>query len=306
VANARWGKESAAVDPSTFQQADVRFVQPGYFQVMRTPVIAGRDFTDAENSEETKAIVIDRVLAQKAFPGESAVGKRLLVRLRANEPELLDIVGVVDHQRNASLAEDGRETIYVTDGFIGFGNTTRWVVRTACSAGATCDPTAVAPMVRRIVTELDPRTPVAQLQPLQAFVDRAMAQTRFALALITIFAAVAALLACVGLYGVLATTVRQRTTELGVRLALGAPRSTVFRLVIGEGLSLTAMGIVAGLLAAFAMTRVMQSMLVGIAPTDPLTFVAVVTMFVVVAFLACWIPARRAATLDPMRALRQE
>ena len=133
-----------------------------------------------------------------------------------------------------------------------------------------------------------------------------MASTRFALVLIAAFAIIAALLACVGLYGVLATTVRQRTTELGVRLALGASRSSVFRLVVGEGLSLTAFGLVAGLAAAFAVTRVMQSMLVGIAPTDPLTFAAVALLFVIVAVLACWFPARRAAALDPMNALRQD
>jgi putative ABC transport system permease protein len=141
---------------------------------------------------------------------------------------------------------------------------------------------------------------------MDAYVEQSMASTRFALVLIAAFAIIAALLACVGLYGVLATTVRQRTTELGVRLALGASRASVFRLVVGEGLSLTAFGLVAGLAGAFAVTRVMQSMLVGIAPTDPLTFGAVALLFVVVAALACWFPARRAAALDPMNALRQD
>jgi putative ABC transport system permease protein len=306
VRNARWGTEAAAADPSTFQQADVRAILPGYFDVMRTRVIEGRVLNETDNTPDSKTILIDRVLAAKAFPNASAVGKRLLVRIRGNEPELLEVAGVVDHQRHETLAADGRETIYVTSGFLGFGAANRWAVRLACSTPATCDPTSITPLVRRAVSEINPRTPVSEVQTMEAYVEQSMASTRFALVLIAAFAIIAALLACVGLYGVLATTVRQRTTELGVRLALGASRASVFRLVVGEGLSLTAFGLAAGLAGAFAVTRVMQSMLVGIAPTDPLTFGSVALLFVVVAALACWFPARRAAALDPMNALRQD
>ena len=306
VANARWGTEAAAADPASFQQADVRVVLPGYFQAMGTRLIAGRAFTDEDNRQERTGIIIDRILAAKAFPNASAVGRQLLVRVRTQEPELLQVIGVVDHQRHETLAADGREQIYLTDAFMGTGGANQWAVRLSCADGTECDPNSIAPAVKRIVAELDPRTPVSEMQPMQVFVDRAMATTRFSLALVAIFAGIAALLACVGLYGVLATTVRLRTNELGVRLALGAPTASVFRLVIGEGLKLTSAGIVVGLVAAFAVTRLLQSLLVGVAPTDPVTFGGVILLFIVVATVACWIPSRRAASMDPLQALRQD
>jgi putative ABC transport system permease protein len=296
--NARWGTPEAASDPAKFQQADVRAVLPGYFQAMGTRLLAGRAFTEADNTEDATGILVDRVLAEKAFPGRSAVGQRLLVRLRGNEPEPLEIIGVVDHQRHETLVADGREAIYVTDGFVGTGVASRWAVRTVG------DPADLAPTVRRIVAELDARTPIAEMQSMQVLVSRAMAHTRFALVLIGVFAAVAALLACVGLYGVLATAVRQRTTELGVRLALGAPAGSIFRLVVREGLTLSATGIVVGGLAALPLTGVMRSLLVGVGATDPTTFASVALLFLGVAALASWAPGRRAARLDPTHALR--
>ena len=156
------------------------------------------------------------------------------------------------------------------------------------------------------MNELDARIPVADVQPMQALVDRARGPTRFALVLIGIFAGIAALLAAVGLYGVLATAVRQRTAEIGVRMAFGSPNRDIFKLIIGEGLKLSAAGIALGLVAAFVLTRVMRSLLVGVGATDPATFAAIVALFLVIAALACWLPARRAATMDPTRALRGE
>ena len=300
TANARWGTEEAAAEPDRFEQANVRIVLPGYFESMRTPLIAGRAFTEADNRAESTDIIIDEILASKAFPGASAVGQRLLVRVRSPEAELLTVIGVVQHQRHETLAADGRETIYLTDGFMGTGAAGRWLVRTSG------DPALLAPAARGIVRELDPRTPVSEVQPMDDLVQRAMAPTRFALALIGLFAGVAALLTAVGLYGVLATAVRQRTSELGVRLALGAPTSNVFRLVVGEGLKLSGIGIAVGIVAALLVTRVMQSILVDVEPTDPGTFAIVVLFFLTVAALASWIPARRAAGLDPTQALRGE
>ena len=139
-----------------------------------------------------------------------------------------------------------------------------------------------------------------------AFVDRAMASTRFALVLIGIFAFIAAVLASVGLYGVLSTVVRQRTAEIGVRMAFGAENRAIFQMMIGQGLRLSAIGIAAGLVVAVLLTRVMGTMLVGVKPTDPLTFGAIATLFVCIAALASWLPARRAAALDPTVALREE
>ena len=156
------------------------------------------------------------------------------------------------------------------------------------------------------IARVDPESVVTDLQPMDVLVDKAQAGTRFSLLLIGVFAVIAVLLAGVGLYGVLATVVRQRTAEIGVRMALGAAPSNVFRLMIGQGLRLSAAGIGLGLIAAFGLTRVMISMLVGVKPTDPITYAAMVAVFFGIAASASWIPARRAAALDPTRALREE
>ena len=168
------------------------------------------------------------------------------------------------------------------------------------------DPNALVPAIRAAVREVDRQLPVAEVQPMTAFVNRAMASTRFALALIATFAAIAVMLAAVGLYGVLSTVVRQRTAEIGVRMAFGANTSSIFQLVIGQGLRLSAVGIALGVAGALALTRGMKTMLVGVRPTDPLTFIAIAMLFMVVAAVSSWIPARRAAGLDPNVALREE
>ena len=298
IANARWGREDAVSDPAKFQQANVHIVLPGYFEAMRTRLINGRTFTENDNRQDTKAILIDERLAAKAFPGESPVGKRLLVRVRSPEPEWLDIVGVVARQRHESLVSEGREAIFVTDAFLGSGAAGRWAVRT------TGDPGALTPAIRQILREMDARLPLAEVEPMQALVDRARAPTRFVLILSTIFAAVAAILAAVGLYGVLATAVRQRTAEIGVRIAIGAPKSSVFGLVLGEGLRLSLVGVAIGALGALALTRVLRTLLFGVGPTDIATYLISVPLFLVIAVAACWVPARRAAGLAPIEALR--
>ena len=300
IANARWGTEAAIADPSKFQQSNLHIVLPGYFQVMRSKVIEGRVFTEADNRPNAVLAVIDRNFAAKAFPGQSAVGKRLLVRVRSNEPEWFEVIGVVDRERHESLAVDGRETLFVTDGLFGFGAANRWAVRTAG------DPSGIVSAVRAAVKEVDAQVPLAEVQPMTELVDRAMASTRFALALITVFAVIAAILAAVGLYGVLSTVVRQRTAEIGVRMAFGAPTSSIFQLVIGQGLRLSAIGVALGIAGALALTRGMSTMLVGVAPTDPATFIAIALLFMAIAGVSSWLPARRAAGLDPNVALREE
>jgi len=300
IVNARWGTEAAVTDPSKFQQANVHIVLPGYFKVMRSKFIEGRDFTEADNNPNAVLAIIDRNFAAKAFPGQSAVGKRLYVRVRSNDPEWFEVIGVVDRERHETLAADSREAMFLTDGLFGHGAVARWVVRT------NGDPNALVPTIRSAMREVDRQMPVADVQPMTAFVDRAMASTRFALALIATFAAIAVVLAAVGLYGVLSTVVRQRTAEIGVRMAFGANTSSIFQLVIGHGLRLSAIGIALGAAGALALTRGMKTMLVGVRPTDPLTFVAIGVLFMAVAAVSSWIPARRAAGLDPNVALREE
>ncbi len=300
VANVRWGTESAVTDPSTFQQADLEIATPGYFDVMHIRLIDGRDFTEADNIPKGTAIIIDDVLAAKAFPGEHAVGKRLYMRSRGNDPEWMDIIGVVAHTRQYDLALDGREQMYMVDGEFGFGAGSRWVIRT------NGDPAQLAGPARAALAAVDPLVAVADVKPMSDYVTVARGPTRFALLLIGIFAGIAVALSGVGLYGVLSTVVRQRTAEIGVRMALGSSKQDIFRLVIGQGMRLSGAGIGLGLVAAFALTRVMRSMLVGVAPTDPATFGAVALLFVLIAATACWLPARRAAGLDPITALRDE
>jgi putative ABC transport system permease protein len=168
------------------------------------------------------------------------------------------------------------------------------------------DPLQIVAAVRAAIADVDRRLAIAEVQPMSAFVDKAMAPVRFTATLIGIFAVVAVVLAGVGLYGVLSTIVRQRTAEIGMRMVFGAPRASILHLVVGEGLRLSAAGIVAGLAGAFAVTRIMSSMLVGVQPTDPVTFAIIVLLFTVVAATASWLPARRASRLDPMNAIREE
>jgi putative ABC transport system permease protein len=301
----RWGTEAALADPATFRQANFHGVLPGYFETLRTRVIAGRTFTDADNNVDQRSdlprqIIIDEDLAARAFRGEPAVGKRILLRITTTEPEWYEVIGVVEHQRHSALAVRGPEAIFVPDGHFGHGFAGRWAVRT------TGDPLMAAPAIRAAIAAIDPRAALAEVQPMQAFVDRAMAPLRFTTTLIGIFACVAALLAAIGLYGVLSTIVRQRTAEIGMRMVFGAPRGSVLQLIVGEGLRLSAAGMAVGLAGAFAVTRVMASMLVGVEPTDPVTFASIALLFVVIAAGASWVPAWRASRLDPMDAIREE
>ena len=228
------------------------------------------------------------------------MGKRILYRVRTPEAQWGEIIGVVAHQRNSSLIEPGREQLYVTDGYVNHGAASWWALRTDG------DPAALANSVREVVRRYgqgDFHQPVAAdglardqgtgadalLAPADRSLldDRSDARGR-------------------GSYGVLATSVRQRTAEIGVRMALGAAPSRIFRLMVGKGIYLSAIGIAIGLLASFAFTRILASMLVEVKPTDPVTFVSVAVLFLVIAFVASWLPALRAAGLDPTTALRNE
>jgi len=303
--NLRWGLPNAAEDASLFRQATVHFVIPGYFEAMRSRILAGHAFTSADNVNNATGIIIDDLLAAKAFPGmplSQVIGKQLFCRITTPEPQMYQVIGVAAHERHLSLAEPGREAVFVVDGSGGFGFAGRWAVRTSG------DPARFASEVRRVVAAVDPLVPVGDLKPMSDYVDRAMAPTRFSLVLIGVFAIVAAVLAGVGLYGVLSTAVRQRTAEIGVRMAFGATAQSIFRLMIGQGMVLSGIGIAGGLVAAFALTGVMQraNMLVSIKPTDPLTYAAIAVLFAAIAAIACWVPSRRAASLDPNVALREE
>jgi putative ABC transport system permease protein len=301
--NGRWGLEDALADAQAFRQADYHAVLPGFFETLGTRMLAGRSFTRAEYEEGAAVAVIDRTLAEIAFPDRSlgdVPGERILVRVTTPDPVWVDVIGVVEPQRNTSLAEEGRETVYFNDKYFGSFGVLTWAVRTGA------DPMALGEAVRAEVAALDPLIPVDNLQPMTAFLDRHLVQTRFSLTLIAVFGAIALTLAAVGLYGVLAYAVRQRTAEIGVRMAFGAETGSILRLVVGQGMALSALGVGVGLVLAFGLSGVMSTLVVGISATDPVTFGSVSLIFLTVAAVACLVPAWRAARTDPVRALREE
>ena len=296
----RWGTGEALADAGKFQAADSEIVLPGYFETMQVPLLAGRTFTDQDNLPHRDFVIIDDLLARKAFHGEPAVGKRILIRIRTPQAEWVEVIGVIAHQHATSLADPGREQLYFTDAFVGSGRIDTWVIRTGN------DPTSYGSVVRNAIKEVDSRLLVTEIQPVESLIYKAQGGTRFSLLLIGVFAVIAGVLAGVGLYGVLSTAVRQRTAEIGVRMALGAEPTRIFQLVVGQGFRLIAVGIVVGLVVAFSLTRLMNAMLVGVKATDPATFAMMALLFLLIGAAASWIPARRASALDPLAALREE
>jgi putative ABC transport system permease protein len=295
----RWGLEDALTDSSKYQAVDWQIVRPGYFETIRTPLVSGRTFTEADNDPKRNLVVVDTMLAAKAFPNDQAVGKRILIRIRTAEPEWVEIIGVVGHQRVTSLSDPGREQVYFAERFLGGGGATRWAVRT------TGDPAHISNAVRAVVAEVDPQWLINEMQPMSVLVSRAQSTTRFSLVLIGVFAMMATVLVSVGLYGVLSTMVRQRTAEIGVRVALGASPGRIVRMIMGYGLRLSVVGIVIGLASAFVLTRAMRSMLVGVGPTDAMTYLIMGLVFFAIAAVSLYLPARRAAALVPTVALRE-
>jgi predicted permease len=296
----RWGTEEALSDASKYKAVDPLIVLPGYFETMRASLIEGRTYNEDDNQPGRTQVIVDKMLADRAYPGQSSIGKRILIRIQTPEPVWVEIVGVVAHERGASLSEPGREQVYLTDAYVGSGATNFWALRTGS------DPSKYMNDVRAVIKAFDPHLLITDLQPMDAVVEKAQASTRFSLLLIGAFAVIAAILAGVGLYGVLATVVRQRTAEIGIRMAVGAQPGNIFQLVVGQGLRLTAVGVAAGLFAAFAVTREMASMLVGIKATDPATFVTMAVVFFLISAASAWLPARRASALDPIVALRDQ
>ena len=297
----RYGTEEALTDETAYGQADYRIVTPGYFDTMQTRLLAGRVFSEAEfNDPGHETVMVDAKLANILWPDESAIGQRMLIRVQTVDPQWVEVVGVVEHQRASTLAEDGRETVYFTSRYLNVIGNLTWIVRT------NVDPQSLAAQARAQVALMDPLLPVAEVRTMKSYVDQASAPTRFALVLIGVFAVVALVLASVGLYSVLAYIVRQRTAEIGVRMAFGAERSHIMRLIVGQGMIPTLVGIGVGVLGAFWLTQFMASMLVGIPPNDPVTFAGIAVLFAAVAMLASYVPALRATRVDPMVALRAD
>jgi predicted permease len=274
-------------------QAGVFIVTPGYFRALGIPVLAGRAFNDRDG-EEHPAIVVNRALARQVWPGEPAVGKALMLgEFR------LEIVGVVGDVRSAGLAADPGSAVYVPS-TLAPRSTMKLFVRTAS------DPLALAGAVREAIWQVDRDLPISEVAALPQVVAADVARPRFLSVLLTLFGALALTLAAIGLYGVVAYGVGQRTHEIGIRMALGAGRARVLRNVVGQGMRWTLLGLALGLAGAFAATRLLAGLLFGVAPTDAVTFAGVALLLAAAAALASWVPARRAAATDPLTALRSE
>jgi predicted permease len=290
--------ELADGDESDLRQANVRFVGGGYFETLGTPLLAGRELVAADVDDEVVKVLVDEVLAERTWPGESAVGKRVYVKV-AMPGIWFEVAGVVGHQRQDGLTGPSRETIYFPAGYRGV-QPSRWTVRTSG------EPTAMAPGVRAAVARVDERILVENLEALTARVDRASAPTRLVSRFVGAFGLLALALALVGLYGVVTYMVRERSGEFGLRMALGAGRSGILRLVLTKGLLLSGLGIAVGLAGTFGLTRTVAGFVVGVAPTDPLTLGVAAALFVAMAVAASLVPALRAVGVDPAVTLREE
>jgi putative ABC transport system permease protein len=290
--------EGRPIPPPTSEfVADVRAVDSQYFRAMRIRVMRGEPFDARANTESPKQVVVNEAFARLHFPASNPIGEHVLMpwddTLRG------EIVGVVADARHAGLDSVPRPMIYWAMKQFPT-NFMTLVVRT------TGDPMRLAPAVAREVRALDPNQPFADAKPLDAYLSQSVAQRRFSMTLLGIFSGVALLLAALGIYGVLAYSVAQRTREIGVRMALGARYSTVASMVVREALGVVGVGLALGIGGALALTRVMTSLLYDISPTDPATFVGVTLALGAVAVLASYLPARRAARVDPIVALRSD
>ena len=293
-------------------------VSPDYFRTMEIPLIEGRHFTDQDREGSPYVAIVDEMLAQKFFPGESALGKRLHYGGAANNnAPWMQIVGVVKHVKHYGPDETGRVEMYRPYTQMPFGPPPAGQQQQgppptlprnlAIAVRTTGDPEALTPALRAAVLEQDRDLPIAFVRTMESIVAQQIGPQKFATWLLGVFAAVALLLAALGIYGVMAYSVTQRTHEIGVRMALGADRRDVLKLIVGQGMLLTLVGVAIGLLGAlFVMRLVMARLLYGVTASDPLTYGGVALLLAGVALLSCLIPARKATKVDPMVALRYE
>ncbi len=294
--------EHAKPEPGKEPGASNRSITPDYFQAMRIPLLKGRYFTEQDRRGGLGAAIINESLAKTYFPNEDPLGKHIS-HIGANQndgdPKQWEIVGIVGDIRHRNLTTAATPEIYlpIQQNCWGWGN---FFVRT------TGDPTSITRSFTEAIREGDKMVPVSSVQPLTEAISNTVAQTRFYTLLFVLFGVTGLLLTLTGIYGVISYTVSQQTQEIGIRIALGAQARDVLKLVLGQGLILTFIGIGLGLIGAMGLTRLMQALLFDVSATDPLTFTGVAFALAFVALLACYVPARRAMKVDPMVALRYE
>ena len=272
-------------------------VSPGYFQTMEIPLVEGRVFTERDREGAPNIVVINETFARRFWPGQSAVGKRF--RYSRADGQLVEVAGVVKDGKYFSLGEDPKPFFYLPL-LQSYDDSTTLLVRTSNN------PNAAIAMIRGEVLKLDPSMPFVEVKTLTEHMSLSLFPLRIGASVVGSFGLLALLLAAIGIYGVMAFAVSQRTHEIGIRMALGARAADVLRLIIRQGMMLLLIGVGLGLGGALLLTRLMSSVLYGVSATDAATFVGVTALLCIVVFLACWIPARRATKIDPMIALRRE
>jgi len=274
-------------------------VTPGYFRTMGIALLAGRDFTDADKKDAPDVTIIDERLAREYWPNDSPIGKRVRFGPPEDNEPWHTVIGVVASVRHQRMQEETRKSVYLPHAKIPV-NGLSLVARTSSN------PKDFIAAIRREVAQLDPDLPVSEVATMEEVVAESIWQPRLYATLFAVFASGALILALIGIYGVMAFLVQTRTHEIGVRMALGASARDVFKLIVGRGMKLTAVGVVVGIGGAIALTRLMHSLLFNTSATDPITFILISVLLSLAAFLACYIPARRAAKVDPLVALRYE
>lgn len=283
------------VDVAQRPAANYRVAMPEYFPAMNIPLESGRMFTNADTQGAAPVLLINERMAKKYFP-QGAIGQRIYVR---NEQNAREIVGVVKSVKHFALDQEPQPEMYVPYGQSP-SRYMRMVVRTDVA------PKTLVNATQRQVWELDRELPVGEMNSMDDLVSKSVSQQRSSMILLTLFAAVALVLAAIGIYGVLSYSVTQRTREIGIRMALGASKTEILKLIISKGMMLTAIGIVLGVAGAYALTRAVRSLLFGVGTLDLAIFVIVPMVFAVIAVFACFFPARRASQVDPLVALRSE
>jgi putative ABC transport system permease protein len=278
--------------------ADIRIATPDYFPTMGIPLVRGRNFTEHDTKDSTRVAIINEETAKQSFAGEDPIGQ--FIENYGPKDEKLQIVGVVGNVRHLALETAPRPELYQPLGQ-GMWPLVQIAVRTAPENSLT-----LLSAVEQAVWNVNKSVPLGNPRSMNDMIARTLLQKKFTMLLLTIFAGAALLLAAIGLYGVISYSVAQRTRELGIRIALGAQKSDVLRLILRQGMTLVAIGVVAGLAASIGLTRLMATLLYGVSATDPITFTALSITLLSVAFVACWLPARRASVVDPIVALHAE
>jgi putative ABC transport system permease protein len=282
--------------------AAVRIIGADYFSTMQIPLRAGRAFNELEVTEKRHVVVVNQAFADQCIHGVNPIGQKAVIYMKSPEESKntpSEIIGVVGDVRQMGLDTPAEPTVYWPHPELVISEMTI-VVRTEN------DPLALVSAARNELQQMDPEQPMAAIATMDQLLAGSLSRSRFTMLVLGVFAALAVVLACVGIYGVIAYSVTQRTQEFGIRMALGANRRDVFRLVLGQGTRLTGLGIGFGIVAALLVTRLLATLLYGISATDPLTFTAVSLLLALVALAACYIPARRATRVDPIVALRYE